>query len=850
VLDQVYPVEGEVSSLNVFDFNLDGFDDVVQLHRASGEISVRLANTNGILGPPTYYPMGSLPSAQSIVDVNNDGFSDIVTANIGVTGVEHGSVSVRLGDGGGGFGPEERYYLPSDVQGSLFALVAADFDNDGNIDLAAGFFDCRVAFFKGNGDGTFTFTKAHRFVYEARVMVVGDFDQDGDIDLAGAGYAGDMVVIENQGDLLTTDVLTRVDYPSPSADKFGTRDIVAVDINRDGDPDLVIGSGKGAMLYLGTEGMGFSLISSGLPGTDFPASAVAVGDFDGDGVRDIAVSCRILSCVSILSKGTNSDYQPVVSVDVPSGEFLATGDLDGDGKADLVGSGSVLWTALSSRRAQPKPPVVEQSTRPIPSVPVINEVLAINTDVGLDFDGGRNSDWVELFNGSSQGFALNGWKLRLQSGSTTNDYSFPPTAFFASKGYVLVVFSETRRTVYHTGFRLPGAGGSLSLINSSGQVIDHLEFPEQRENVSYARYRDGARSFVFNTYPSPGRANTDNGPVEPIVKIDEAQMSNILPGEPVRFTVTGRDDVGIVSLSLFWKLLGEPDSTAHRVDLFDDGDHGDAGMLDGTFSGLLQPGLPNGAEIQFYVEVTDLSGQTTYLPSEPVFAATGASLGLYSLGIGGARPSVEISEFVAANTSGLQDEGGRFSDWMEIRNCSTNPIPLKGVGLARSFFATGSRFLFSDSDILLPGEHRVIYCDGDSSRGAAHAPFTLTRSGDRIVLTGTGSSGARTLIDSVDFGAQTDDLSWARLGCSGEFRRTTPTPRSGNMVESWLGLVSPDRTLFTLVFPTQLSRRYTVEYTDSLGAPWQTLAQYVGTGVEQLVYDETGARRFYRVRSE
>src|SRR6185436_18175900 len=139
---------------------------------------------------------------------------------------------------------------------------------------------------------------------------------------------------ENQGDLLTTDVLTRADYPSPSPDKFGTRDIVAVDINRDGDLDLVIGSGKGAMLYLGTEGMGFSLVSSGLPGTDFPASAVAVGDFDGDGVRDIAVSCRILSCVSILSKGTNSDYQPVVSVDVPSGEFLATGDLDGDGKAD------------------------------------------------------------------------------------------------------------------------------------------------------------------------------------------------------------------------------------------------------------------------------------------------------------------------------------------------------------------------------------------------------------------------------------------------------------------------------------------------------------------------------------
>src|SRR6185436_3573864 len=133
---------------------------------------------------------------------------------------ESGSVSVRLGDGAGGFGPEQRYYLPESFTGSLFALVAADFDNDGKVDLAAGYYDCRLTFFKGNGDGSFTPTRSYFFVYEARVMVTGDFDGDGDIDLAGAGYAGDVVVIENKGDLLTTEALTRTEYHRTSDKKF------------------------------------------------------------------------------------------------------------------------------------------------------------------------------------------------------------------------------------------------------------------------------------------------------------------------------------------------------------------------------------------------------------------------------------------------------------------------------------------------------------------------------------------------------------------------------------------------------------------------------------------------------
>ena len=71
------------------------------------------------------------------------------------------------------------------------------------------------------------------------------------------------------------------------------------------------------------------------------------------------------------------------------------------------------------------------------------------------------------------------------------------------------------------------------------------------------------------------------------------------------------------------------------------------------------------------------------------------------------------------------------------------------------------------------------------------------------------------------------------------------------MVEKWLGSISPDRSLFTLAFPTVSNRTYTVEYADAIaGQPWKTVNRFAGTGVEHLVYEETTQHRFYRVRTE
>ncbi|MBI4586570.1 MAG: VCBS repeat-containing protein [Planctomycetes bacterium] len=796
-LDQYYLVDGEVAGLKIADWNRDGRDDVIQLHRASGDVSIRLAGPEGKLGPPAFYVLGLVPADLVTVDVNNDGNPDVVTANLGKEGEEPGSVSVRLGDGKDGLGPERRFKLPPDlVEGRLFALEVADFDGDGIVDLAAGFFDCRLSFFKGTGDGAFVFTSMHFFLFESRAMSAGDFDQDGDIDLAGGSFTGAMAVIENRGDLLTTPVLDRKDYPPPSAEKFGTRDMVAVDINQDGDLDLLLGSGEGAMVYQGVPGMGFVLSSQALPGTGgIPATSIAAADFDGNGSPDVAVACAVLSCITLLTQGGGGKgLLPAITVDVPAGRFLAAGDLDGDKYADLVGSGEVLWTALSSRRAKPAPPPALEGLRERLEKPVINEILAVNNDLPLASDGGKKPDWVEIFNGSRGGVSLAGWQLLLKSASMPNGaaplkYQFPGDAALQAGEHLLVVFAEARRTPYHTGFRLPGDGGSLVLLDAAEVEVDRVSYPAQRENISYARYGDGLQAFVFNNYPSPGRSNDDNGPVTPILSLDAAVPAWIAPGQPyqvpvagapIRFYATGKDDVGIVSASILYQRLDIPDPQIRRAILFDDGMNGDGGMQDGLFSGVLEPGLPPGGEIRFQVEVQDLSDLVVLLPESGSPAIDGEEAGFYTLAVGSRWPKLELSEVVALNETGLRDENGGTPDWVEVRNCAAETIALDGISLGKTFPANEEWFSFPPGMSLPAGGHALVFCDGNSGQGPLHAPFTLKAEGGRLLLIGTAPFGACGVIDVLEYGPQAPDTALARSGCGGPWASAAPTPGAEN----------------------------------------------------------------------
>src|SRR3954470_20939119 len=116
---------------------------------------------------------------------------------------------------------------------------------------------------------------------------------------------------------------------------------------------------------------------------------------------------------------------------------------------------------------------------------------------------------------------------------------------------------------------------------------------------------------------------------------------------------------------------------------------------------------------------------------------------MYTSAVGAGRPTLEISEVVASNLNGLQDESGRHPDWIEIRNCSTQSVALAGIGLGRNLLGNSGRMVFSNGVTLAPGQHLVIYADDKPEIGPLHAQFKLDAAGDHVVLAGLTERGAR-----------------------------------------------------------------------------------------------------------
>ena len=197
------------------------------------------------------------------------------------------------------------------------------------------------------------------------------------------------------------------------------------DFDGDGDPDLILGTDVELTVYQGSEGVTF-LRGIGPPLLDASVSSVVFGDFDADGTRDMAVSCAVQSCIWIYT-AREGRLVPSLEVDVPAGRYLTVADLDGDGKDDLIGSGEVLWTALSSRRARRGPPPVLEGEREKKAGPVLNEILAVNNGLPVAADEGKKSDWVEIHAGVATSLA--GWRLRLTDlDGSVEEFTLPPGA--------------------------------------------------------------------------------------------------------------------------------------------------------------------------------------------------------------------------------------------------------------------------------------------------------------------------------------------------------------------------------------------------------------------------------------
>jgi RHS repeat-associated protein len=295
-----------------------------------------------------YFNHGIIPtSAGSIAagDFNHDGNPDVVMADCC-----NPRLSIMLGDGQGSLGPPRLVPLAG-LSGALRAVAVGDFDGDGHPDLAVADSIDKIAILLGNGDGTFrpagTFPAGSRPSICDRCLAVGDFNRDGKPDLviglslgAPSFQMGVSVLLGNGDGTFQPPRLITI------AEQGQGTSIAVGDFNGDGKPDLAVASATSTDLFilLGDGNGGFVLPPRRLSlGAGAAASAVAVGDFNGDGKEDLAVTTGASTVVIFIGNGDGTFQLPGRSfplVPLPGGvsvsRSIQVGDFNGDGRLDLA----------------------------------------------------------------------------------------------------------------------------------------------------------------------------------------------------------------------------------------------------------------------------------------------------------------------------------------------------------------------------------------------------------------------------------------------------------------------------------------------------------------------------------
>ncbi|MDH4156258.1 MAG: FG-GAP-like repeat-containing protein [candidate division Zixibacteria bacterium] len=180
---------------------------------------------------------------------------------------------------------------------------------------------------------------------EAVNLCSADFDQDGDEDLAIAnmkpsgwrcGYSSGVAIIMNNGDGTYEQAVV---YSAG----YDPRDIAALDIDTDGDDDLVVVSGD-SVIVLFNSGLGTFGTTTSYYVENWPCDICAT-DLDMDGDNDIAVCGQRLfqSMVSVLINGGGGVLDPPVNYEAGGSlpTALCATDLDGDSDIDLITANSL-----------------------------------------------------------------------------------------------------------------------------------------------------------------------------------------------------------------------------------------------------------------------------------------------------------------------------------------------------------------------------------------------------------------------------------------------------------------------------------------------------------------------------
>ena len=459
----------------------------------------------------------------------------------------------------------------------------------------------------------------------------------------------------------------------------------------------------------------------------------------------------------------------------------------------------------------------------------INEVMASNKGTVPD-DNGNYSDWVELYNSSSEDVDISNYALTDDAvisggvvGTYTAKWAFPDGTVIPAGGYLVVYCSgDASEGGLHTSFKL-STDDALVLTDVSGTVLDSAELRAVGTGMSYGRNTEGT---FEEMQPSPGYPNTAEG---------VALFLNSMTAAP-----DSDENIGVY-INEFMpsnaSTLRAPDGTySDWIELYNSNgyevDISGYGISDTTTQPLKYV-FPEGTKIEAYgylliyctgnkgtsnttIEVpfglrsyeeavvfsspkghildsheysraeSDHSYIRTVYGEDyweettsptPGYANNAAGISAYQATLNYGKGEVVISELMNGNKSFLAQADGSYPDWIEIHNTTGQAINLSGYALSKNP-KNPAKWVFPDVT-LGAGEYLVVLCTGNNVKDPSatlQTNFGISKEGDTVYLFNPDAE----IIDKVEIGAAHNDISVGRDATGTMMYYATATPGTAN----------------------------------------------------------------------
>ncbi|MCB9913573.1 MAG: VCBS repeat-containing protein [Planctomycetes bacterium] len=321
---QSLSVDTSVTHVEVADLDRDGDDDLVVCTRWTTKLYVAMGVGDGSFEPPVEYGVAFDPRDAVAADFDGDGDLDLAVACYGEYGP--GKVCLLWNVAGGHFGaPTNLPLSPHPI-----ALAAGDVDMDGDVDLAVVFDSGTTATLLDNS-GTGVFTVSASLSHGARLLDVDllDLDYDGDPELVLESEVFGVWTHENLG---PAGFAAGVHYQPGN----GMRDFLLHDVNQDGGPDAIalltgIDVAVGLNDGFGHFGAPLFLQLSGPPGQ------IGVGDVDSDSIPDLVYTLPGTKEIAWSRGAGDGSFSGATTAYAGRlVETLTVHDVDANGAADVL----------------------------------------------------------------------------------------------------------------------------------------------------------------------------------------------------------------------------------------------------------------------------------------------------------------------------------------------------------------------------------------------------------------------------------------------------------------------------------------------------------------------------------